>query len=314
MEHNYNLNFNSSINLEHKLFMKYKKGKIYLTQVEFTLYKKENIIYKIDFPNDLNKMIFITNFNKKVLNINISKEKSTVGANQLNKFEVEVNKEGLDEVYITQFKISFLSIPFYYKKTVPNTSMKALLNTKTNPSKAPSNIQSNISQQIFGLPKIDNKLQNQNQDKSMSMMPPDRTSLPNSKFSMNNNNTNLRNMNSIPTNQSSMQNFFYNMPNDKQNIPLQNTNNGYKSQMFPSSTITVGSTPTQTPTTNLPSEKIQVVLPSPEFYFYNEESNSLDKNEKSFEKEYNDFESLLKSKNKYGVLIKFVQAGQYEFK
>ena len=309
---NFDLNSNSCINLEHKLFMKYKKGKIYLTQVEFTLCKKENIIYKIELPNDLNKMIFITNLNKKVLNINIPKEKFTVGVNQLNRFEVEVNKEGLDEVQISQFKMSFLSIPSYYKKTVPNTSMKALLNTKSTSSKPSSNVQSNISQQIFGLPKNDKKSQNQKPDKSMSIMPPDRSSIPNSKISMNNNNTNnLRNSGLILVNQSSMQNFFYNSPKDKQNIPLQNTN---KSQMFPSSTISVGSTPTQTPTSNLPSEKIQVALPSPEFYFYNEENNSLEKTEKSYEKEYNDFESLLKKRNKYGVLIKFVQAGQYEIK
>ena len=86
--------------------------------------------------------------------------------------------------------------------------------------------------------------------------------------------------------------------------------------MFASSnTLNYNLTPTPTPSSNLPSEKIQVALPSPEFYFYNEESKSLDKTEKNYEKEYNDFETLLNNnKNKYGVLIKFLQAGQYEIK
>ena len=291
----FDLNKDLSIDLEHKLFMKYKKGKLYLTQVEFILDKKDNIIYKIELPNDIDKMIFMTNLSKKVLNIKIPKEKFTVGVNQLNKFEIEVNKEESDEVQVTQFKMNFISIPGYYKKTVPNTSMKALLNTKTIPTRiSTSNVQSNISQQIFGLP-------NNNQNKKIN----NRSSANN--ITMSNLNTN---------NQTSMQNFFYKTPNDKQNIPLQNTNNMQKSQIFPSNTMNVNSTPTQTTSSqNLQGEKIQVALPSPEFYFYNKDNNSLDKTEKNYEKEYNDFESLLKNnKNKYGVLIKFLLAGQYEIK
>jgi hypothetical protein len=110
-----------------------------------------------------------------------------------------------------------------------------------------------------------------------------------------------------------MQNFFYKTPNEKQNTQAQNTST--KSQVFPSSTISVSQgTASATPSSNLPSEKIQVALPSPEFYFYNEGNKSLDKEEKKCEKEYNNFESLLKNKNKFGVLIKFLQAGQYEIK
>ena len=309
---NFELSSDSSVKLEHKLFMKYKKGKIYLTKVEFTLCKKENIIYEIDLPCDINKMIFITNLIKKVLNIKVPKEKFTVGLNQLNKFECEVNKEELDEVQVAQFKMSFTSIPGFYKKTVPNTSMKALLNAKTNPSRASVPSQDNISQQIFGLSKNDKK--NQLQESSMSIMPPDRSSIPNSKTSFNNNNPNLKNNTSNTTNQTSMQNFFYKNPNDKQNTQQQK-NNLYKSQIFPSSTVKINTQQTPTPIQNLPSEKIQVALPSPEFYFYNKENKSLDKTEKTFEKEYNDFESLLKNnQNKYGVLIKFLQTGQYEIK
>ena len=304
---NMDLNINTPINLEHKLFMKYKKGKIYLTQIEFNICKKENVIFKIELPNDLKKIIFITNLNKKVLNIKVPKEKLTVGVNQLNKFEIEVNKEQFDEVYITQFKINLTSIPSYYKKTVPNTSMKALLNTKSSSSKVNSNTQNNISQQIFGLSKTDST------PGKLSILPQDRSSAPinRNNVSVNNNTSTLKNVNSITSNQSSMQNFFYKTPSDKQNLSLQNSS---KSQMFPSSTISVAQTLTPAQASTLPSEKIQIALPLPEFYSYNEKTKTLDKSEKKYENEYNDFESLLKKKNKYNVLIKFLQAGQYEIK
>ena len=107
----------------------------------------------------------ITNLNKRVLNIKIPKEKITVGVNQLSKIEVEVKKEEFEELQITQFKMNFISIPSYYKKTVPNTSMKALLNnTKTSPTKQNQNTQPNLQQQIFGMPKNENIIQ---QSKSM---------------------------------------------------------------------------------------------------------------------------------------------------
>ena len=293
---NFDLNKDLSIDLEHKLFMKYKKGKLYLTQVEFSLDKKDKIIYKIELPNDIDKMVFMTNLSKKVLNIKVTKEKFTVGVNQLNKFEIEVNKEEIDEVQVTQFKMNFISIPSYYKKTVPSTSMKALLNTKTNPSKASPSKQTNIQQQIFGLP---NNSQNKKAQSRLSA-----------------NNLNIKNLNPNPTdNQTSMRNFFYKSPNEKESIPQKNANNPNRSQMFSSSTLSYNQLPTPTPFTNIPSEKVQVSLPSPEFYFYNEENKSLDKTEKNYEKEYNDFESLLKNnKNKFNVLIKFLQAGQYEIK
>ena len=56
-------------------------------------------------------------------------------------------------------------------------------------------------------------------------------------------------------------------------------------------------------------------MPSPVFYYHNEENNSLNNVEKNIEKEYNDFESRIKEgKNKFGVLLKFSLTGQYEIK
>ena len=276
---NFDLNLNSPVNLEHKLFMKYRKGKMYITRAELTLCKKENIIYQIDLPFNINKMIYITDLNKKVLNIKVPKEKLTAGLNQLNVFECQVNKEELDEVHIADFKMSFLSISSYSKKAAPSTSIRDLLSINTTPSK-PFNTKTNGPQTIFGLPKNNTKGTSQGN------------------FS-----------------QSSIQNFFNkNTTTDKQNIPPQN-NNMYKSQIFHSSANSLNSPITPVKTNNLPNDKIQASLPFPEFYFYNEENNTLEKSEKTFEKEYKNFESLLKAnKSKYGVLIKFLEVGQYQIR
>ena len=278
---NFELSLNSPVNLEHKLFMKYRKGKMYITRAELTLCKKENIIYQIDLPCNINKMIFLTNLNKKVLNIKVPKEKLTVGVNQLNVIECEVNKEELDEVQIADFKMNFFSIPSYFKKATPSTSIRDLLSSNSTPSK-PSNTKTNASQKIFGLPK---------------------------------NTINPKDSNQANISQNSMQNFFNKSPTtDKQNIQLQN-NNMYKSQIFPSSTASLKSPTPPVKIKDLPNDKNQTPLPFPEFYFYNEENKTLDKSEKTFEKEYKNFESLLKAnKNKYGVLIKFLEAGQYEIR
>ena len=290
---NFDLSADSPINLDHKIFMKYKKGKIYLTQVEFSLQKKENIIYKIDLPVNLNKMIFITNLNKKVLNIKIPKEKLTVGLNQYNKFEIEVNKEEIDEVQISQFKMNFMSIPSYYKKAVPNTSMKALLNTKTSQGNK-GTYSSKITEQIFGLPKNDKK-----QESMFGFLPPEKHLSQSSKTVIN------------P--QSSMHNFLYKNPNEnKSNI--NNTNIPNKTPMFPNQKTPQGAT-IQPQQNNIQNEIIQVSMPSPVFYYYDSEKNCLDNTEKNYEKEYNDFDSLLKQgKNKFGVLLKFSLTGQYEIK
>ena len=289
---NFDLDVNTPINLSHKIFMKYKKGKIYLTQVEFSLQKKDNIIYKIDLPINLNKMIFITNLNKKVLNIKIPKEKLTVGLNQYNKFEIEVNKEEFNEVQISQFKMNFMSIPSYYKKAVPSTSMKALLNKGTYSSK--------ITEQIFGLPKNDKK-----QEAMFGFLPPEKHLSQSTK--------------TIINPQSSMHNFLYKNPNEnKTNINNISSSINNKTPLFPNNQKTPQSNNTvqsQQNNTNIQNDIIQVAMPSPVFYYYNQEKNCLDNTEKNYEKEYNDFDSLIKNgKTKFGVIMKFSLAGQYEIK
>ena len=278
---NFDLSLNSPVNLEHKLFMKYKKGKIYITRAELTLCKKENIVYQIELPCNINRIIFITDINEKVLNIKVPKEKFTVGVNQLNLIECEVNKKELDDAQIADFKMSFFCIPSYFKKTTPSTSIRDLLSINTTPSK-PSNTKENSSQKIFGLPK---------------------------------NNLNPKDSSQINISQNAKQNFFNkNLTIDKQNTQFQN-NNMHKSQIFPSSKASLNSPISPVKTNNLHNDKNQTTLPFPEFYYYNEENKTLDKSERTFEKKYTNFESLLKAnKNKYGVLIKFLETGQYEIR
>lgn len=311
------------LNLEHKIFMKYKKGKIYLAQVEFTLEKKSNIIYKIEIVNDINKMILITNLSKKVLNIKIPKEKLTVGVNQLNLFECEVNKEEFEEVHIAKLKMNFTSIPTYYKKTVPSTSMKSLLSSKNQMGKY-QHFQDAQKQQIFGMPKntnnYPNTYQNTLQPGFMNINPQVNlynlnqnivNQLPqqNAYMGLVPNENDLRTNVTINNNMTSMQNFFNKNATPVQNISLDNYK---KVQMF-------GNIPPQvaqnnTPTPVLQSEVVQAQMPPPEFYAYNEENKSLDRAEKNFEIEFPDFESLLKNKNRFGALIKFLMVGQYEIK
>jgi hypothetical protein len=127
---------------------------------------------------------------------------------------------------------------------------------------------------------------------------------------------------SVINTQSSMHNFLYKNPNENkpnQNTNLNNSTNSSKAPMFPNQKTNQGSTPQPQSQTqqnnNVQNEIVQVPMPSPIFYYYNSENNSLDSIEKNYSKEYNDFDSLLKQgKNKFGVLMKFSLTGQYEIK
>ena len=103
----YQLGLNSNINIFHKLLIKYKKGKILLTKIIFTLCKKEDIFYSINLPNELNKTIFIIDKETNILNIKYPKNMLTAGLNQLFKFEYIINKEQLNNIKITDYKHAF---------------------------------------------------------------------------------------------------------------------------------------------------------------------------------------------------------------
>ena len=51
------LSYDKPLLLEHKIFLKYKKGKMYASKVMATLSQKKNIIFLFDIPNEFNNVI-----------------------------------------------------------------------------------------------------------------------------------------------------------------------------------------------------------------------------------------------------------------
>ena len=357
---NYYLDKNSSINLHCKLFMKNKMNNLQVYKVIFSFNKKENIFYQIKIKNDLTKIIFLNNLNKNILNVKYPLKKYVAGINQLFKFDFEVNKEILDDITISDFKINFESQPSFYTKEIKNSN-------PTQPSKNISNLGNNLL--IQNTLSFDNNLLNMN-NRNISNLPA-MTNL--SAFGQQlfgqqfandmNNVNNINNINKLnnPNKVSNLSNF--NIPyllqnNINNNIPPINNNDNsnnnvnnlnipfnpnnmanilsnrtssfnfsnYNSILFSN---TLGMTPNlnlqfqnsagaltvPTPAPIPQTKTVQVELPHPYFYVYNEENKTIDKKEKSLEKTYNNFESLLQNKkNKFSILIKFLHEGSYEIK
>ena len=80
-----------------------------------TLSKKKDIIYSIDFPNDIQKIIFIKNVQTNVLNFYYDKN-FKVGKNQYNPFELQITKEKNDEVEIKDLKIELQTFPTFHAR------------------------------------------------------------------------------------------------------------------------------------------------------------------------------------------------------
>ena len=123
----YELGLNSNINISHKLLIKYKKGKILLNKIIFSLCKKENIFYSINLPNEFNKAIFIIDKEKDVLKIKYPKKTLIAGIYQLFKFEYIINKEQINNIKITDYKHSFQA-----EKINKNNSMSQIESINTN--------------------------------------------------------------------------------------------------------------------------------------------------------------------------------------
>ena len=132
----YQLGLNSNINISHKLLIKYKKGKILLNKIIFSLCKKENIFYSINLPNEFNKAIFIIDKEKDVLKIKYPKKTLIAGIYQLFKFEYIINKEQINNIKITDYKHSFQA-----EKINKNNSMSQIesINTNINTNKKNNN-------------------------------------------------------------------------------------------------------------------------------------------------------------------------------
>ena len=107
----YELGLNSPVTIIYRLLLKYRIGKISLNKVLFSFAKKENIFYSIDIPNELNKTIFLSGKENKVLNLQCPKKTIIAGVDQLFKFKYTVNKEKIDKIKIKDYKQEFIGDP-----------------------------------------------------------------------------------------------------------------------------------------------------------------------------------------------------------
>ena len=103
----YQLNKESQINIPYKLIIKYQNGKICLNKILFSLCKKENIIFSINIPNEIEKTIFLTGKEADIMKINYPNKILLSGVNQLYKFSYSINKKELTNIKIIEYKHSF---------------------------------------------------------------------------------------------------------------------------------------------------------------------------------------------------------------
>ena len=103
----YELGLGSDILIIYKLLLKKKIGKIYLNKVLFSFCKKENIIYSVNIPSEINKTILLTGKISNVLNFKFPKKLVNIGINQLYSFAYEIKKQNINNIKITDYKMIF---------------------------------------------------------------------------------------------------------------------------------------------------------------------------------------------------------------
>ena len=265
---NKELTVDTPINLEHKIFLKYREGKIKVMKILATLSKKKDIVYSIDFPNDIQKIIFIKNVQTNVLNFYYDKN-FKVGKNQYNPFELQITKEKNDEVEIKDLKIEFQTFPTFHAREYnsfilsdqsknPETEIFNEFKSVITPNKINNGTKKNTISEALGLNNKETPSDNTNISIDFSKL--------NSGF----NNTNT-----------------FKGKNIKRSLRSAIKGNRTKRHYY---------------------------IP-PEFYYYNDKGNRLDKYEENMEILYNNFESLLnQGRNKYTTIIRFLSEGPYKVK
>ena len=357
----YTLDNSTPVNFHCKLFMKNKMNKLQVHKIIFSFCKKENIFYQIKIKNDISKIIFMNNLNKNILNVKYPLKKYLAGTNQLFKFDFEVNKEILDDIKISDFKMNFEAQPSFYEKEVKTNATQApknipnlannlltpnILSFENNPlnrDRSNTNLHqmqnlTAFGQQLLGQ-QFTNNLNNMNLLNNMNNM----NNLININNANNKNNVNnlsnslnnMKNANNLNNNLNNL-NLSYLLPNNFNSGLIPNVANNINNNL----NLPAASTRTSSftfsdynpilfanafgvnPNLNTPgaqpvpqTEKVKEELPPPHFYVYNEENKTIDETEKSLEKSFKDFESLLENKkNKFSILMKFSHEGTYEIK
>ena len=293
----YELSKDNPIILEHKIFLKYKKGKIYASKVLATPAQKKNLVYLIDIPNEFKKVIFIKNLSKNVLNFNYCKSYK-VGKNQYNPFEFTVAKEKIDDVEIKDLKIELETIPTFLfnetgatpikKETTPHIREETI-------SEQFENYSSNSLTFAHQRPSVKEKEKKLKDIKNINAG--DIETLKRSSMG-------LKNLKQLSKRNSS----------NNLNCGSNNENKQFKSKDNPlEKKISDSDSPKMNSRINNFNPKR--TLPPPEYFILNTSTNNLDEYKDKICIKYNNFEELLnQGKNKYSILVKFLQEGSYKIK
>ena len=301
---NYELTKDTPLILQHKIFLKYKKGKIYVSKIMASLSKKNNIIYSFDVPSEFKKVIFIKNTSQNVLNFDYKKSYK-IGKNQYVPFDLIVSKEKNDDVKIEDCKIQFETIPTFVLKEISNSTPITATKEKEDSAQEEKPIEQEDSYSS-------NSLKFGQQRSSVKEREKKATNVNNIDFeSMKRSSCGPEKMKQLSKRISATNldfNYFNNIDeNSDSNIEKKNTGN------MPTHTqIKMKNSPIKTKNSN-PSQRH--MLPAPEFYIYNRTNNSLDKFTNTMEIKYSNFESLLdQGQNKYETLLRFLHEGSYKIK
>ena len=267
------------IELEHKIFLKYREGKIKVTKILAKLYNKKDIIYSFDVPNDIQKVIFIKDVSTNVLKFEY-KNNFKVGKNQYNPFILNITKEKNDEVEIKDLKIEFEALPVFqikeFNSTITPNNSNPAANSVILPNKNNSNQKISKMSQLLGV--------------------------------------NLKDIPSDKRISAEMDSKINNQFNSHSNIDFTKLNKGNKNsksihdkgeKKSLKSAIRGGKD-------IKPSQPQRHEYLPPEFYIFKEQDKKLDTYIEKMKVSYKDFESLLnQGKNKYTILIRFLSEGSY---
>ena len=267
------------IELEHKIFLKYREGKIKVTKILAKLYNKKDIIYSFDVPNDIQKVIFIKDVSTNVLKFEY-KNSFKVGKNQYNPFILQITKEKNDEVEIKDLKIEFEALPIFQIKEFNSTI-------------TPNN-QNPAANSVF----LPNKMNNNHKVVKMSQIL----------------GVNPKDIPSEKRSSAEMDSKINNKFNSHSSLDFSKLNKGNKNSKSihdKGEKRTLKSAIREGKDIKSSQPQRHDYVP-PEFYIYNEKEKKLDTYIEKMKISYNDFESLLnQGKNKYTNLIRFLSEGSY---
>ena len=281
---NIELTSETPIFLEHKIFLKYREGKIKVNKILATLSDKKNIIYSIDFPVDIKKVICIKDVSTNVLKFDYIK-KFKVGKNQYNPFELKIFKEKNDEVEIKDLKIQFETLPTFQAKEL--SSVINLNHKQNNNLNEKQEIeQNNLAKTILVLNK-EKRETNKIKEDLWSGFDKKETAVEkrisvDSELNKNKSQTSLE---FVQNEKSKNEKTIIGKKSLKEAIKGKKENKSVQKQNYM----------------------------HPEFYIYNNSENKLERYSEKMEISYNDFESLLNNgKNDYTTLIRFLSEGSYK--